>query len=108
MPKKAAWQAFKDKKGDDFQKFVSPDFVAVYAEGVMGRKDELDSMNKTTMNSFSLSDFKVGMPDADTAIISYKAKLDSSIYGKDNSGNYYAAIFGTGKMATGRPSFMLM
>ena len=31
---KAAWQAFKDKKVDDFKKVVSPNLVAVYAEGM--------------------------------------------------------------------------
>ncbi len=30
---KAAWQAFKDKKADDFKKVVSNDMVAVYSDG---------------------------------------------------------------------------
>jgi hypothetical protein len=85
---KAAWQAFKDKKADDFKKVVSADLVAVYAEGVMDRAAELDTMSKRDMKSFSLSDFKVVMPDADTAMISYKAKVESSMEGKSESGNY--------------------
>jgi hypothetical protein len=85
---KAAWQAFKDKKADDFKKLVSADLVAVYAEGVMDRAAELDTMSKRDMKSFSLSDFKVVMPDADTAMISYKAKVESSMEGKSESGNY--------------------
>jgi hypothetical protein len=85
---KAAWQAFKDKKADDFQKLVSADLVAVYADGIMNMKAELDTMSKTDMKSFSLSDINVVMTDADTAIVSYKAKVESSVEGKDNSGNY--------------------
>jgi hypothetical protein len=85
---KAAWQAFKDKKADDFKKLVSADLVAVYAQGIMNMKAELDTMSKTDMKSFSLSDIKVVMTDADTAIISYKAKVESSMEGKDNSGNF--------------------
>lgn len=88
---KAAWQAFKDKKADDFQKLVSADLVAVYAQGVMNMKAELDTMAKTDMKSFSLSDINVAMTDADTAIISYKVKVESATDGKDNSGTYNAA-----------------
>ncbi len=31
---KAAWQAFKDKKQDDFKKLLSADLVAVYSNGM--------------------------------------------------------------------------
>ncbi|MDQ6913364.1 MAG: nuclear transport factor 2 family protein [Verrucomicrobiota bacterium] len=85
---KAAWQAFKDKKADDFQKVVSNDVVAVYSQGMMNMAAEIEAMNKTTMKSFALSDIKVSMPDADTAICSYKAKVESTYDGKDNSGDY--------------------
>ena len=85
---KAVWQAFKDKKAGDFKKMVSPDVVAIYPDGMMGMKDELETMSKRDMKSFSLSDFHVVMPDANTAIISYKAKVESSIDGKEESGNY--------------------
>jgi hypothetical protein len=27
------WQAFKDKKADEFKKFVSPNMMAVYTDG---------------------------------------------------------------------------
>jgi hypothetical protein len=85
---KAAWQAFKDKKADDFKKLVSADLVAVYAQGIMNMKAELDTMAKTDVKSFSLSDFNVVMTDANTAIVSYKATVESTSEGKDNSGNY--------------------
>jgi hypothetical protein len=31
---KAAWQAYKDKKADEFKKLVSADLVTVYADGM--------------------------------------------------------------------------
>jgi len=85
---KSVWQAFKDKNADAFQKMVTPDVVAIYADGMMNLKSELESMSKTEMKSFSLTDFNVVMPDADTAVITYKADIETSTEGKDNSGNY--------------------
>jgi hypothetical protein len=85
---KAAWQAFKDKKSDDFKKLLSPNFVGVYADGIYNMQKEIDSMTKTDMKSFSLSDFNVVMTDANTAIVTCKAKVESTSEGKDTSGNY--------------------
>ena len=49
---KAAWQAFKDKKSDEFKKLLSPDLVAVYGPGISNLQKELDAMSKTEMKSF--------------------------------------------------------
>ena len=54
---KAAWQAFKDKKADDFKKLVDKDFRGVYAEGVSNLQKELDDMQKWDMKSFTIKDF---------------------------------------------------
>ncbi len=88
---KAAWQAFRDKKPDDFKKHVSADLVAVYAEGVMNLQAELDAMSKTTMTSFALSDINVVAVDDNTAVVSYKAKVEAKMDGKDRSGTFNAA-----------------
>jgi len=88
---KAAWQAFKDKKSDDFKKVVSDKLVAVYAGGVYNLQREGDQMAKTDMKSFDLSDFAVVMTNADTGIVSYKAKVEATVEGKDISGDYNAA-----------------
>lgn len=65
---KAAWQAFKDKKPDEFKKILGgSDLVAVYADGIMNMQNELDAMTKGELKSFALSDIKVTSPDADTA-----------------------------------------
>jgi hypothetical protein len=43
---KATWQAYKDKRADDFKKLVSPDLVAMNANGVTNFQDELETMSK--------------------------------------------------------------
>ncbi len=85
---KAAWQAFKDKKPDEFKKLLSTDLVTVYAEGMHNLQQEVDSMSKTEMKSFDLSDFNVVFPNKKTAVITYKAKIDATADGKDVSGTY--------------------
>src|SRR5262245_49403565 len=88
---KAAWQAFKDKKTDDFKKLLSADLVAVYADGMHNLQQEVDSMSKTDLKSFDLSDFNVVFPNKKTAIITYKAKIEATSDGKDVSGTYNVA-----------------
>jgi hypothetical protein len=85
---KAAWQAFKDKKADEFKKLLSTDLVSVYAGGMHNLQQEVDAMSKTDMKSFDLSDFNVVFPNKKTAIITYKAKIEATADGKDVSGNY--------------------
>jgi hypothetical protein len=85
---KAAWQAFKDKKADEFKKLLSADLVTVYADGMHNLQQELDGMSKTEMKSFDLSDFNVVFPNKKTAIITYKAKIEATADGKDVSGTY--------------------
>jgi hypothetical protein len=83
---KAAWQAFKDKKADAFKKLISADLIAVYSDGVNNLQKELDSMAKTDMKSFDLTDFNVTFPAHDTAIITYKATVEATQEGKDVGG----------------------
>jgi hypothetical protein len=85
---KAAWQAFKDKKADEFKKLLSADLVSVYADGMHNLQQEVDAMSKTDMKSFDLSDFNVVFPNKKTAIITYKAKIEATSDGKDVSGTY--------------------
>jgi hypothetical protein len=87
---KAAWQAFKDRKSDEFKKMLSPDFVGVYGDGIYTLQKQLDAMSKWDMKSFALSDMNVTMTDADTAIVTCKAKVEGTYDGKDVSGTYHS------------------
>src|SRR5947208_5440524 len=88
---KAAWQAFKDKKPDDFKKVVSANLMAVYAEGVSDMQKELADMQKWDMKSFAISDYKVTSDGPDTIVSTYKVTVEGTYDGKDQSGNYNAA-----------------
>lgn len=88
---KAAWQAFKDGKADDFKKLVAPNMMAVYPEGISTLEQEIARMPKVKMKSFVLSDYKVVSTDDDTAIATYTAKVEGSAEGTDMSGTYNCA-----------------
>jgi hypothetical protein len=88
---KAAWQAFKDKKPDDFKKVVSAKVVAVYAEGMSDMQKELADMQKWDMKSFVISDYKVTSDGSDTVVTTYKVAVEGTYDGKDQSGTYNAA-----------------
>jgi hypothetical protein len=88
---KAAWQAFKDKKPDEFKKLLSPNVMCVYAEGVSDMQGELAAMQKWDMKSFAISDYKVTSDGSDTAVTTYKVKVEGTVDGKDQTGNYNAA-----------------
>ncbi len=88
---KAAWQAFKDRKPDDFKKVVSPNLVAVYAEGMSDLQKELADMQKWDMKSFAISDYKVTSDGSDTVVTTYKVTIEGAYDGKDQTGTYNAA-----------------
>ena len=87
---KAAWQAFKDKKSDDFKNLVDKDFRGVYAEGISTLEKELSDMKKWDMKSFSLSDFSAFSDEPDVIVTTYVVKIEGTYDGKDASGTFNA------------------
>ena len=85
---KEAWQAFKDKNADAFQKLVDKDFRGVYAEGVVNLQQELDELKKSDMKSFAISDFTSFSDEPDVIVTTYKCTMKGSNGGKDTSGTY--------------------
>src|SRR5919204_1703135 len=86
----AAWQAFKDKKADDFKKVVSANVRAVYVEGMADMQKELADMQKWDMKSFSFSDYTATPIGTDTVVTTYKVAVEGTFDGKDMSGTYNA------------------
>ena len=86
----AAWQAFKDKKSDDFQKVVDKDIRCVYADGLSNMAKELSDMKKWDMKSFAISDYTVFSDEKDVAVVTYTVKVEGTLDGKDMSGTYNA------------------
>jgi hypothetical protein len=87
---KAAWQAFKDKKADEFKKLVDKDIRCVYPEGIKHLQDELDAMQKWDMKSFEFSDYDMFSDEKDVVVATYKVKVEGTYDGKDMSGTYNA------------------
>ena len=87
---KAAWQAFKDKKADDFKKLVDKDFLGVYAEGISNMDKELSDMKKWDMKSFTIGDFTAFTDEPDVMVTTYTVKIEGTFDGKDASGTYNA------------------
>jgi hypothetical protein len=86
----AAWQAFKDKKANDFKNVVDKDFVGVYANGISGIKKELSDMKKWDMKSFKISGFKAFSDEKDITVTSYMVTIKGTFDGKDASGTFNA------------------
>lgn len=87
---KAAWQAFKDKKADDFKKVVDKDIRCVYADGMSNLQKELDDMKKWDMKSFAISNFDSFSDEKDVIVTTYTVKIEGTVDGKDVSGTYNA------------------
>jgi len=87
---KAAWQAFKDKKADDFKKVVDKDIRCVYADGISNLGKELADMKKWDMKSFAISDFDTFSDEKDVMVTTYKVKIEGTVDSKDVSGTYNA------------------
>ena len=85
---KAAWQAFKDQKSDDFKKVVHADFRGVYAEGISTMQTEMADMKKWDMKSFAISDYNAISIGEDTMMSTYKVTLEGTYDGKDHSGTF--------------------
>ena len=86
----AAWQAFKDKKADDFKKVVDKYLHCVYAEGLSDMQKELADMQKWDMKSFSISDFTAFSDEPNVMLTTYIVKIEGTYDGKDMSGTYNA------------------
>ena len=86
----AAWQAFKDKKADDFQKVVDKDFAGVYEDGIVDLKMELEDMKKWDMKSFKITGFKSFSDEKDVMVTTYTVAVTGTYEGKDASGTFNA------------------
>ena len=87
---KAAWQAFKDKKADDFKKVVDKDFRGVYAEGIADMTKEMSEMQKWDMKSFAISNFSAFSDEKDVTVTTYIVKVEGTYDGKDAGGTFNA------------------
>jgi ketosteroid isomerase-like protein len=86
----AAWQAFKDKKTDDFKKIINAEFRGVYDDGISTMQKELSDMQKWDMKSFAISDYQITVQGGGCVVATYTVKIEGTFNGKDASGTYSA------------------
>jgi hypothetical protein len=86
----SAWQAFKDKKADEFKKVVDKDMIAVYADGIADMSKETADMQKWDMKSFKIAGFKAFSDEKDVSVTSYTVTIDGTYDGKDAGGTFNA------------------
>ena len=86
----AAWQAYKDKKADAFQKVVDKDIKCVYDTGIADMQKELTDMKTADLKSFAISDFAMFTDEPDVIVTTYTVKVEGSSGGHDMTGTYNA------------------
>src|SRR3984893_11473538 len=86
----SAWQAYKDKKADDFKNVVDKDVRVVYADGIHNLQSEVADMPKWDVKSFAISEFSIFSDEKDVVVATYMVKIDATYEGKDMSGTYIA------------------
>jgi len=88
---KGVWQAFKDKKADEFKAMFAPGYQGVYNDGIVGVKDEVDALKKSNIKDFEIKETHVSHPTKTSALVTGKVEVDGAMGDKDISGNYYTS-----------------
>ena len=80
----ALWNAWKNKDAKPFQNWLAADGVMIGENGVGTKKDVTEMMANMPceVKSFTLSDWKLTMVDADAAFITYKGVADGTCSGQ--------------------------
>src|ERR1041385_6672727 len=88
---KGVWQAFKDKKADEFKAMFASGYQGVYNDGIVGVKDEFGALKKANIKDFEIKETHVSHPTKTSALVTGKVEVDGSMGDKDISGNYYTS-----------------
>ena len=80
----ALWNAWKNKDAKPFNMWLAADGVMVGEQGVAGKKDIAGAMASMPceVKSFTLSDWKLTMVDADAGFLTYKGVAEGTCAGK--------------------------
>jgi len=80
----ALWNAWKNKDAKPFQMWLSADGVMIGERG-LGTKADVTQMMASMpcdVKSFTLSDWKIAMVDANAALVAYKGAADGTCAGQ--------------------------
>jgi Domain of unknown function (DUF4440) len=85
----SVWKAYKNKQLRSLEGLLYKTYYGVYAGGIKTLDMEVADMDKTDIDSYSLTDINVEFPNPSIAVITYTTSQRGTFDGKDVSGNYY-------------------
>jgi len=91
----ALWNAWKNKDSKPFQNWLASDGVMIGEQGV-GTKADIVKMMSTDgcdVKSFTLSDWKLAMIDADAAVLTYKGAAEGTCGGQPIPTNWSSSVW---------------
>jgi hypothetical protein len=88
---KKVTEAFKNKRAEEFKKYLAPEFVSVDPQGIENADAQLADMKKYDVRQNTFGDMKVTFPSPKVAVITYKVTSQATHSGQDTSGTYNVA-----------------
>jgi len=88
---KKVTEAFKNKRAEEFKRYLAPEFVSVDPQGIENASAQLADMEKYDVRENTFTDMKVTFPSPKVAVITYKVTTQATHSGQDTSGTYNVA-----------------
>jgi hypothetical protein len=79
---RAVWEAARQKDTRRFDSLVADDARMIFTSGILTKSEYLRSVGKRDITSYSLEDFQVLQPAADTLLTIYKVTLSGTFDGR--------------------------
>jgi ketosteroid isomerase-like protein len=79
---KEVWEAYKNRNVPAIQALTGEDYVSFSQAGPSNLKQDIATIDKLTIESYTLDDPKVSKPAKDVSILRYKSDLKGSFDGK--------------------------
>ena len=79
---RAVWEAYKSRNTTAMRALTADEYVAHTQEGPSDLKHDIDTIDKLTIEAFTIDDPKVTWVTKDVAILNYKCELKGAFEGK--------------------------
>jgi hypothetical protein len=79
---KQVWEAYKSRNIAAIKALTGDDYSSITQAGPSNLQQDIDTIDKLTIESYTLDDPKVSKPTKDVAILRYKCDLKGSFDGK--------------------------
>jgi Domain of unknown function (DUF4440) len=88
---KKVTEAFKNKRAEEFKRYLAPEFVSVDPQGIENVDSQLADMEKYDVRENTFADMKATFPSPKVAVLTYKISTQATHAGQDTSGTYNVA-----------------